>query len=267
MSEIIFLKLGGSLITDKSTPSTARPDVIVRLAGEIAAARQFNPDLKIILGHGSGSFGHVAAKKYGTRQGVNTAEQWLGFAEVWLQASALNRIVIEALHMAGLPAINFPASAAAIAEKGRPISWDVTPIEHALNHNLLPIVHGDVVFDTGIGGTIFSTEDIFSYLTPTFKPVRILLAGIEKGVWADFPACTQIIETITPQSLAKIETLLSGSAATDVTGGMAAKVKETLILTQTTPGLEALIFSGEEPGNVQRALLGDNPGTRLTTPN
>lgn len=267
MSEIIFLKLGGSLITDKSTPSTARPDVIARLAREIAAARQINPDLKLILGHGSGSFGHVAAKKYGTRQGVNTAEQWLGFAEVWLQASALNRIVIEALHAAGLPAINFPASAAATAAEGRPTHWDVAPIEQALNHNLLPVVHGDVVFDTGIGGTIFSTEDIFSYLTPTFKPARILLAGIERGVWEDFPVCTQIIETITPQSLAEIETLLSGSAATDVTGGMAAKVKETLILTQTTPGLEALIFSGEELGNVQKALLGNNPGTRLYTPN
>jgi len=31
MSELVFVKLGGSLITDKSTPRTARRDVIRRL--------------------------------------------------------------------------------------------------------------------------------------------------------------------------------------------------------------------------------------------
>jgi isopentenyl phosphate kinase len=31
------------------------------------------------------------------------------------------------------------------------------------------------------------------------------------------------------------------------------------------PGLEARIFSGEEPGNVRQALLGSSSGTRITT--
>jgi isopentenyl phosphate kinase len=66
----IFLKLGGSLITDKTRVEHARKPIIRRLAREIKAAREARPDLQIVLGHGSGSFGHVAAKKHGTRDGA-----------------------------------------------------------------------------------------------------------------------------------------------------------------------------------------------------
>ena len=109
MTDLIFLKLGGSLITYKNIPRTARSEVIARLAGEIHAIKESDGDVGLILGHGSGSFGHVSAKKYGTRQGVNTTVEWGGFAEVWFQAATLNRILIEALISVGLPAITFPA--------------------------------------------------------------------------------------------------------------------------------------------------------------
>ena len=103
-----FLKLGGSLITDKSKPSTPFPDVISRLAAEIAAFVRNNPGDRLVIGHGSGSFGHFAGKKYNTRQGVYSPEQWLGFAEVWRQASMLHRLVIEALAQAGTPRSQLP---------------------------------------------------------------------------------------------------------------------------------------------------------------
>ncbi|MDP1544580.1 MAG: hypothetical protein Q8L87_01060, partial [Anaerolineales bacterium] len=77
--EIVLLKLGGSLITDKDTPYTPRWDKLANLALEINTALDSNPNLLLILGHGSGSFGHVAAKQHGTREGVKTREQWLGF--------------------------------------------------------------------------------------------------------------------------------------------------------------------------------------------
>jgi isopentenyl phosphate kinase len=78
----IFLKLGGSLITDKTRIEHARRPVIRRLAREIKAAREARPDLQLVLGHGSGSFGHVAAKKHGTREGAQGRSGWLGYAEV-----------------------------------------------------------------------------------------------------------------------------------------------------------------------------------------
>jgi len=258
-----FLKLGGSLITDKRTPRTPRREVIARLTTEIESARAANPGLKLLLGHGSGSFGHVPAKKHGTRQGVVSSEQWQGFAEVWYEAATLNRIVMETLHAAGLPAILFPASAGVTAKDGKVAVWNLAPLTTALENDLLPVVFGDVVFDTARGGTILSTEDIFTHLARQLQPKRILLAGLDEGVWADFPACTQLISEITPENWEAVAASLGGSAATDVTGGMQSKVRAMLDLAVEIPGLEISIFSGEQPGNLAAALQGESLGTRI----
>ena len=61
MRDLYFLKLGGSLITDKSASETIRIEVIKRIAGEIREALDLHSDLLLLLGHGSGSFGHRAA--------------------------------------------------------------------------------------------------------------------------------------------------------------------------------------------------------------
>ncbi len=260
-SSLVFLKLGGSLITDKSQAHTPRADVLRRLAAEIASARTQHPGLRLLLGHGSGSFGHVSGQKYGTRQGVRTAEQWLGFTEVWEDASDLHRLVIEALHRAGLPALSFPPSASVIARDGQVLSWDLAPLRSALAAGLLPVVYGDVVFDTARGGTILSTEDLFAHLALDFNPARVLLAGLEPGVWADFPTNTRLLAEITPQAFLQAGGALQGSAAVDVTGGMAAKVAQMLELCRQIPGLQARIFSGETPGMVEQALSGRDVGT------
>ncbi|MBC8332897.1 MAG: amino acid kinase, partial [Anaerolineae bacterium] len=56
-----------------------------------------------------------------------------------------------------------------------------------------------------------------------------------------------------------------GSAATDVTGGMAGKVELMLALAGKNQGLKILIFSGAQAGNVQAALQGKLLGTSITS--
>lgn len=260
---LYFLKLGGSLITDKASPSTPRMDVIQMLAGEIKSVRKQMPDLKLILGHGSGSFGHIPAKKYGTRQGVATKEAWRGFAEVWWEASSLNRIVLGALHETMLPAISFPASGAVSAQDGKVTFWNLAPLQAALAADLLPVVSGDVVFDNQLGGTILSTEDIFTHLALSLRPRKVFLAGIDEGVWADYPKCKHLISTITQENWEAVAPSLGGSQAIDVTGGMASKVQGMLALTAQIPGMEVQIFSGKLPGNLTRAMLGGSTGTKI----
>jgi isopentenyl phosphate kinase len=258
-----FLKLGGSLITDKSLPHTPRLEVLSRLADEIAAARQANPTMKLIIGHGSGSFGHVPARKYGTRQGVQTSEEWRGFVEVWKEAAALNHIVVDALFSAGLPVIALPASASVEASDGQVSSWNLAPLVSALEASLLPVIYGDVIFDRMRGGTILSTEDLFQYLALQLHPQRLLLAGLEEGVWSDYPRRRQLITQITQQNYGSISQSLEGSASVDVTGGMVSKVEQMVSLVEGNPGLEIWIFSGEKPGNVFQALSGKIIGTRI----
>jgi isopentenyl phosphate kinase len=262
-NRLVFLKLGGSLITDKNQARTPRRELLGQLAQAIQSARKMHPDIQLLIGHGSGSFGHVAANKYGTRQGVKTPAEWKGFAQVWLDASSLNRLVIAALSTAGIPAVSFPLSAAALAQDGRLLAWETTPIQRALMAELVPVVYGDVAFDIQRGGTIISTEEIFEYLAALLKPSRILLAGIEPGVWQDYPKNTQLITAITPASLPEVQKSLGGSASIDVTGGMVSKVHQALKLVQNVPDLDVFIFSGLEPGAVIEAFGDHPPGTRL----
>jgi isopentenyl phosphate kinase len=264
-NQLQFLKLGGSLITDKSMPLTFRRNTMDRLADEIGEYWQDHPERLLVLGHGSGSFGHQPAQIYGTRQGVRTPAEWQGFTRVWQAAQALNHLVLEALVKAGLPAIAFSPLASILAEDGRVLRWNVEPVQRALQGGLLPVIYGDVVFDIARGGTILSTEDLFFYLAGCLFPQRILLAGIEPGVWSDFPACTKMLPEITPGNIEFVLPKLGGAIATDVTGGMASKVNLSLGLGQAHPGLEVLIFSGEVPGTVGQALGGASPGTRIHT--
>jgi isopentenyl phosphate kinase len=262
-SHLILLKLGGSLITNKDQPHTPRIEVIHQAAHEIAQGVHDIQDMHLILGHGSGSYGHVPAKKYKTRQGVGTRTQWDGFSQVWVEAASLNRIVIDILREYGLHAVAFPPSSMITSENRVIQEWNLKPIKTALSKGILPVVYGDVVFDNLLGGTIFSTEDLFTYLARELKPNRVLLAGLEDGVWADFPSSTQFIQHITPQNYNSILPMLTGALATDVTGGMRSKVEVCLNLVRHNPSIQAQIFSGMQPKNILRSLGGEQIGTLL----
>ena len=267
MRKLVFLKLGGSLITDKTRPYTPRMEKMSDLAGQIASACSSDPQLDILLGHGSGSFGHTAASEHGTRLGVWNEAQWHGFSEVSFQAAALNRLLSETLHQVGLPTVTFPPSASVTSENGRIVSWDVKPIQAALAARLLPVIYGDVAFDVLRGGTILSTEDLFEHLAGVLHPQRILLAGMEEGVWGDFPAREQLLGEITADDFLHFEKNLSGAEGADVTGGMVGKVRQMLGLARRFPQVEIMIFSGEASGSLGQVLKGGKLGTRVRNSN
>lgn len=264
MAELVFLKLGGSLITDKTADSVARPRVIRRLAREVRTALDKRPGLKLVLGHGSGSFGHVVASRYGTRKGVRGSEAWQGFAEVADAAAQLNQIVTSAFVKEGVPVLSLAPSALAHCEKGTLTKFDTAPITAALKMGLVPLVYGDVTFDAAIGGTIASTEDVFVYLAGEMSPTRILLAGDVPGVFGQ-ASPTRVVPFITPATFEAIRPALNGSRGMDVTGGMAVKVTQMLALVERQPRLTVHILSGKTPGLVQRALISPDlsTGTRL----
>src|SRR5215207_7577653 len=229
MKELVFIKLGGSLITDKTKPYTPLLDVMDDLALQILTTLQTQPNLRLVIGHGAGSFGHVAASEYKTRDGYprpsplthrerdeSEDHYWKGFAEVWYQASSLNEYVMKALHTANVRVISLPPSSSVIASDGKVSVWETTPIRMALSARIVPVIFGDVVFDEVRGGTILSTEDLFMYLAHALNPERILLAGIESGVWEDFPARISKIEKITPSSYSEISEGVGKSTGADV---------------------------------------------------
>ena len=162
-----------------------------------------------------------------------------------------------------MDAITFSPAASVRSVNGKVSGWDISSIQSALANNIIPVVHGDVIFDEALGGTILSTEDLFEHLARHLKPQRILLAGLEGAVWADFPARKLRVEKISPASFIEVKAGVGASHGADVTGGMESKVRQMLDLVEEIPGLTAQIFSGEEAGNLQKVLLGEVTGTLI----
>ncbi|MCA9895320.1 MAG: isopentenyl phosphate kinase family protein [Anaerolineae bacterium] len=259
---ITLVKFGGSLITDKTVASSFRKDVVERLAQELKAAFAAQPEMKLILGNGSGSFGHVEAKKYNTINGVISTDEWRGFTKVAAVASEIGQYVSETLVAADMPVFRVQPSASVIAADGAIQSMALGPIQDGLEHGLVPLVHGDVAFDQVRGGTVVSTETVFTYLCKQLPVERILLLGTEDGVY-DMEKHT--IEHITSANLDTYREALGGSGGVDVTGGMFTKVMDMLALASARPGLQVRVMSGTTPGLLTQALLGESqPGTLIT---
>ncbi len=133
-------------------------------------------------------------------------------------------------------------------------NWELSPLELALEAGIVPVIYGDMAFDSIKGGAVLSTETLMFYLAHHLKPTRILLAGIEAAVWADFPARQQRVEKVTPSSYKELANKVGGSHGVDVTGGMKSKVEEMASLVGQIPNLNVQIFSGEEVGNVKQGI-------------
>jgi isopentenyl phosphate kinase len=256
VAELVFLKLGGSLITDKRRFESARPDVIQRLAAEIRSALDARPDLHLVLGHGSGSYGHFHADRYHVREGH--IEEWVGYAHTSAAAQRLNRLVTDTLLSAGVPVVSLQPSASAMCRDGQLQSLAIEPVAQALAHGLVPLVYGDVAWDTERECTIISTEDIFARLARSLCPRWIIEAGEVDGVHSGDPqrdAVVRLIPEISRTNYFDVEQMLSTSFGVDVTGGMLSKVASLYRLVQEQPTLGVRIITGTRPGVLQRLLI------------
>ena len=257
-AELVFLKLGGSLITDKTRPEAARTTVIRRLARELAETLRVRPSLRLVLGHGSGSYGHMVGERFGVRHGVINEEGWRGFALTAAAAQRLNSLVSDTMLSEGVGTWSLQPSASARCCDRQLVYMDHRPISRALEEGLVPLVYGDVALDEVRGGTIISTEEIFAWLALRLKPSRIVLAGAVHGVQgvdANQRDGADVIHEITPRTLPEVSALLGGSHGTDVTGGMLSKVQTMCALVEKLPELEVRVMSGAIPGLVGSVLV------------
>jgi len=254
---LTFVKLGGSIITDKNREATAHLDVIRRLAREVVQARAARPDLKLVIGHGSGSFGHFVGRRYSTHLGLPGGGGREGYAQTAAAAMRLNRIVTDMFLEEGVPVVSLQPSASALCRNTELASLETRPLWKLLASGLVPLVYGDVALDEKLGFTIISTETIFAYLTSLVQPERIILVGVVEGVYDDDPLIRPgavLISEITPANIHDVNRWLGGSHGVDVTGGMLSKVRAMYDLVTTYPGVRVQIISGLRPGLLEEAL-------------
>src|SRR5579864_4916879 len=246
-AEVTLLKLGGSLLTEKTEVDAVRPAVLARLAAEIAesAAADGTPAVAggpaaaaavaaaglrgapLVLAHGSGSFGHVAARRHGIAAGLHGAAQLPGVSLTQERAAALHWQVCAALAVAGLHPFSLAPSSSVVAAGGRPLAIAVEPLLLALARGLLPVLYGDVVLDREQGVAICSTERLFDLLAGQLAAAgvrvrHVLWLGETDGV---YDAAGRTVPRLDAAGLAALQKrpgggAVSGAAGADVTGGM-----------------------------------------------
>ncbi len=219
MPERILLKIGGSVITEKSGDCAIDYSAISRLAAVIAA----RPQQSLVIVHGAGSCGHPEAKRYRIAEGLD-GSNLPGVFVTHQSVRRLNDAVVMALRENGIEAIGISPLSAAISDSGRIRSFSSGPLEEMIRVHLIPVLHGDVVMDCSRGASIVSGDQLTRYLA-------IALSCTKVGLATDVPGVIdrgQIVRTITPENAKDI--LIEGSGHQDVTGGMRGKINELLLL-------------------------------------
>jgi isopentenyl phosphate kinase len=241
------LKLGGSVITEKDTPETVDDAALSRAAEAVA---DFDGDL--VLVHGGGSFGHHAAAERGvtTESGTRSAADARAIHDAM---GRLNAAVLDALHGAGVEALPVRPLSVASRDADGDLALPTGSVATMLAEGFVPVLHGDGVVQSGAGVTVTSGDDLVVALAADggLDVDRVGLCSTVPGV---LDGDGDVIGRI--ERFADAADALGGSDATDVTGGMAAKVEKLLALGAPThvfgpEGLDAFVAGGS-PGTVVR---------------
>ncbi len=253
---VTLVKLGGSLITDKTKPRTVAKEHLRRLATEIAAGWSGGG---LVIGHGSGSFGHPEARAAGLAGGaggrrLGSAADRMGIARTQAAAQELHRQVVSRLIAAGVPAYSQLPSAFLTAADGEPAGPPPEPLAAALRLGLVPVTMGDVVVDRARGASIASTETVFEFLAGALVPLgldvrRTVWLGATAGVLDD---AGRLVPSIDAANIGAASEAAGSSPAVDVTGGMEHRVATAWRLAQG--GVESLIIDGRRPGLLESVL-------------
>ncbi|SHH57914.1 isopentenyl phosphate kinase [Halobaculum gomorrense] len=242
---VTILKLGGSVITEKDRPETLDGEALAALADAIAAA---DVD-ELVVVHGGGSFGHHHAAERGVSasDGIRDVE---GIMAVHGAMKTLNQFVLSRLHAADVPAVPVHPFSAAARDGDGDLSLMTDQVATMLDEGFVPLLHGDGVVHAGEGVTVLSGDELVTELATALDADRVGLCSTVPGV---LDADDEVIPRI--DAFGEVADVLGVSDSTDVTGGMAAKVRELLDL-----GSPACVFG---PDDVKSFLAGEEAGTRI----
>ena len=260
MKDLYLLKIGGSVITDLSKPNTLAtgPVTISTLLKEVNEAYS-SGGFDLIIGHGSGSFGHVAAAQYKVNDGLIYKDSKKGAAITHMTAKQLNDIFINEglkLDMALYP---FSPAHFSLSKNGEVVSGFCGQLETALKNGFIPVVHGDVMMDIDKGVSIASTEKVLDFVAHNIKPTKVLYGSDIDGVFTANPKEDPNAEHIKVIDSSNINDALKNTGVSktrvDVTGGMKTKLSKLYERCNDT-GAEGYIFNITRPGMLKEMLLG-----------
>jgi isopentenyl phosphate kinase len=274
MNPITIIKFGGSVITDKSTPFSFRNSETRQLINQIQAALSIKSQALIII-HGGGSFGHPLAQEYKLTSGVSSTIQnqiW-GLAKTHWAMDDLNQKIVSIFLESNLPVIAIPPSSAFIwnifsrtttKKTTRQLkfnAWKLLKVN--LDHNIIPIMFGDIVFHTdgsfGIisGDRVIShlCENITSNLGPEYVVDKVIFCFDQDGIYESKQNHTKHIHSrLHPDEINSLQLNINISNS-DVTGGLKGKLIEAQKIAKC--GIPIHFINGLSENTLKSALLGN----------
>jgi len=256
---LVVVKLGGSVITDKSRRFSLNAEAIRRVGRELAEALK-ESGIDLILVHGGGSYAHPVAKDYSIAEGFTDERSLEGFVKTSKAVRMLSLDVVSNLIDGGLKTISVPASSIFITRSGRISSCNLEPIFSALRIRVVPITSGDVVFDRDRGFAVLSGDEISSYLAVRLRAKRLIFAMDVDGIYVKDWETGELRVAKEFSRGMKVEPIKR--LGEDVTGGIVKKIEEGLSAAEA--GVEVLFVNGLAEGRLRKAVVGEPVlGTRL----
>ena len=252
--EIILLKLGGSLLTDKTKPFSIREDVVRSVIQQIIDANK-----KIILIHGGGSFGHPLAKKYNISTGIDSSisNQILGLTETHQSMNKFNSRIINLFLEQKYPALSIQASSIFIKDSQIISTYSIDIIETALDLNILPILYGDIILDKKGSFSIISGDTIIFELCENlnkYSVSKVIFTMETDGLYIqDNDEKSILVTECNSNELDSLELAALGQKI-DVTGGIRGKINAIKEICKYN--IPVQIINGLENGNILKALKG-----------
>ena len=252
--DLVLIKFGGSLITDKSKVCSEKMDVIEKLSS--MSAKIISKGRKLIIVHGAGGFGHIKAKKWKLFEGKDDqiyASQLKAIKEVRNDMRYLNQIIIESLKKNSLVAEPYIPH-----EEGFGVGINYrfsSKINVLLNSNIIPVIYGDVVdTDNSEEFGILSGDDVCEILARKLNLSHVIFA---------IDGADGILDNPNLNSGGKLlKTYSSGDPVAlnetkfDVTGGMGLKIKRGVNCFNL--GSRVSIVNGNETEMIINAIEGES---------
>jgi isopentenyl phosphate kinase len=248
---MIIIKLGGSVITDKTKECTFKTETMDKLARSIKKANK-----QTIIVHGAGSFGHILAKEYELNEGYKRLKQIKGFSLTHEKVQTLNLLVLKSLQEHDIPAVSISPHSSVKLNNHKLQKMDYGIFEEYLDKKFTPITFGDVVLDKTLGFSICSGDLLIQALSKHFKPEKVVFVIDEDGIFSANPKIDKKAKLIQKTTIKELKTLtISADAHADVTGGMAGKIK--IIKKIAKSGIETILVNGNKPDRLYKVLVGE----------
>jgi isopentenyl phosphate kinase len=259
MDIVTIVKLGGSAITDKARDCTPDIPAIQHTADQLA-----DYQLPLVLIHGGGSYAHPFVTRSGIGEGIQDRSQLRSISETEFYLAQLTRIICASLLLRDKLPVPLHPMSLAILDKGEVKKILLDPIRNALGAGLIPLLHGDLVFDESRGIGVLSGDRIASLMGAGLGASRVLFGCDVDGVYSANPKRFQnatLIPEVTSENF-RAAMDASRTPSGDATGGMGEKVRQALRLAKN--GCECYIFNLREKNALRKLLERDSfVGTRF----